>query len=119
MAEKAKRLDVYELKDQLLKVAEKEARKKPDISKEELKKKLSDYITKTEIAGQHLTPGMVKIVEHVTGVVAEVGVKMVEIFLREKHEFEKDKAAKAEKKAEKPAAAPKKKAAAKKPAKKK
>ena len=118
MAEKHKRIDVYEIRKALLEVAEKEAHKRPDISKEELKKKLKAHLTKSEIIEHALTPAMEKIVERIIGIVAEVAVKMVEIYLREKNHFEEERE-KAKAAAPKAAKAPAKKSAAKKKAAKK
>lgn len=118
MAEKHKRLDVYEIRKALMDVAEKEAHKRPDISKEELKKRLTDHLRNSEIIEHALTPQMEKLVERIIGIAAEVAVKMVEIYLREKNHYDEvkekvkaegPKAAKAEAKK-----APAKKAAAKK-----
>ena len=102
------RVDVYKLREDLMKLAENEAKKKPSISKEELKKKLSDYVTKSPVGEAALSPGMKNLVETVIGICAEFAIKSVEIYLREKKEWEKTQEAKG-----KPAASP----AAKKPAK--
>ena len=127
MAKKQKqgKLDVYDLREDLMKLAEKEAKKKPDISKEELKKKLTDYVTKSKVAEAALTPGTKHIVEMIIGICAEFAVKTLELYLREKNERGKspDKANPAGKDKEKEPAVKKlilkKKPAAKKTAKKK
>jgi hypothetical protein len=113
------RLDVYELREDLLSVAENEAKKKPDISKQELKKKLSEYVTGSRLAEAALSPGTRRIVERIIGIVAELTIKTVEIYLREKKVSDKSAAKKDKAEAKKqPAAkkepAPKKKAVARK-----
>ena len=88
MANKQKqdRLDVYSLREDLMHVAEIEAKKKPDISMRELKKKLSDHVTGSTVVDAALTPGMKRLVERVIGICAEFAVKTVAIYLREKKE---------------------------------
>lgn len=108
------RVDVYKLREDLMRLAESEAKKKPRISKEELKKKLSDYVTKSPIGEAALPPAMKKIVETIIGVSAEFAIKTLEVYLREKKEWEKGQAPKG-----KPAARPEAKKTAKPAAKKK
>jgi hypothetical protein len=109
----AKKLDVYALRDDLMKVAEKEAKKRPDISKEELKKELREYLTQSEIVEKALVGDAEKIVEKVVSAVTELAVKMLELYLREKESRDAAKE-KVEASNGKPAKAPAKKAAAKK-----
>lgn len=97
----AEKLDVYKLRDDLIKVAEKEAKKRPDISKEELKKELSDYITKSQIGERALIGDAEKIVERLIGAVTELVVKVLELYYREKEMH--SEAAPAKKSAKKPA----------------
>jgi hypothetical protein len=78
------KLDVYELRDRLMKVAEKEAKKRPDISKEELKKKLSQHIVDSKIGERALQGDLKKHVELVIGAVTELAVKVLELYFREK-----------------------------------
>lgn len=108
------RVDVYELREDLLSVAEKEAKKKPDISKQELKKKLSEYVTGSRIAEAALSPGTRRIVEKIIGIVAELTIKTVEIYLREKKESDKSAAKKEKAEARQQPAAEKRPAAKKK-----
>jgi hypothetical protein len=86
----AKRIDLYALREELIKVAEKEAKRRPDISKQELKQKLGDYVTKSRLAGEIMPPGIKKAVENVIGICAEFAVKSLEVYLRLKTDLEKE-----------------------------
>jgi hypothetical protein len=88
--EEKKKLDIFELRKELMAVAEKEARRKPDISKQDLKKKLGEHVTKLKIVDSTLSPELKSVVEKLIGICAEVAVKTLEVYLRAKKEFEKD-----------------------------
>ncbi|MFH1537983.1 MAG: hypothetical protein ABIH66_03430, partial [bacterium] len=112
----AEKLNVYELRDELWQVAEKEAKKRPNISKEELKRELTEHILDSDILKRILPEGTANAIEKVIGAVTEITIKTLEIYLREKGTGKKrgrprkKKAKKAEKAVKKEKAAPKKKA---------
>lgn len=116
----AEKLNVYELRDELWQVAEKEAKKRPNISKEELKRELTEHILDSDILKRILPEGTANAIEKVIGAVTEITIKTLEIYLREKGTGKKrgrpkkKKAEKAEKAGKKKAKKAKKKATRKK-----
>ena len=75
----ANNMNLAELQKELLKIAEKEAKRKPDIRKNQLKKRIREQVLPSETAEKILPARIVKTIDAAIDAVVEMAVTMARL----------------------------------------